>query len=74
MPMATPIKPGAGVLCGKRLPDFADSEPNVEDQLDLPSCRRCDRAFWKIFRRARQEFAESVAGDLEALPTTDSIR
>jgi hypothetical protein len=71
IPIATPIKPGAGVLCGKRVPEFVD-EAEVEDELDLPSCRRCDKAFWKIFRRARQEFTESVERDLEMLRVTDA--
>jgi hypothetical protein len=72
MPAAAPVVAGAPLLCGKRLPPF-DGVPEEDDQelKTTPMCRRCNRAFWKIWRRAHEAFAADVTRDLDSLPTID---
>jgi hypothetical protein len=72
MPAATPLVVGAPTLCGKRVPPFAGAtEGECEEWKTTPMCRRCDRAFWKIWRRAQRDFAADVTRDLEALTTVE---
>jgi hypothetical protein len=71
MPAAAPFEPGTPMLCGKRLPPFDGVTEDEAEFKTTPVCRRCNRAFWKIFRRARDAFAAAVEGDLEKLPTLD---
>jgi hypothetical protein len=73
MPAVTPVAPDAPVLCGKRLPPFEDHEEDDEaiEFKTKPMCRRCSRAWSRIFTRTRRIFAASVERDLDALPIID---
>ena len=69
-PYSHPVVPHAPMLCGTRLPPFEGS-PRDDKPITKPLCRRCGRAYWKIWRRKRTDFEKSVQTDLDQIPTLD---
>ncbi len=72
--ISSPIAPGALMICGKELPQLiiadTECEPGV---IEKGMCPRCDKTFWKVWRRRQDDFAADVARDLEQLQVTNDI-
>jgi hypothetical protein len=65
-PPSHPLVTGAPMLCGARFPECLGSPEEVE-MIDKPGCRRCWRAYWKIWRRKRGDFEADALREIEAI-------